>query len=102
MGKQQIALVVTFTAQYMGEDEELLEVADSLVAEETVSLIIPQMEDKFVVLPKVLEGVTSAVISEHQGKIGKFRAAKLEEERKKRERESMLFDMPAASNGTHG
>lgn len=101
MGKQQIALVVTFTAQYMGEDEELLDVADSLVAEETVSLIIPQMEDKFVVLPKVLEGVTSAVISEHQKKIGDFRTKKREEEKKRQERESMLFEMPA-SNGTHG
>lgn len=98
MSKRQIALTVTFVARYVGEDEELQEVTEELDAEESIALVIPELDPKNVVLPKVLEGVTIAVIEAHQRNINKFYREKAERERAAREREKMLFEMPA-NNG---
>lgn len=94
MSKRQIALTVTFMAQYVGEDEELVEVAEKLQAEETVALVIPELDSKYVVLPKVLEGVTCNVIAAHQRNINKYYIDKATKEKEARERERMLFAMP--------
>lgn len=99
MSKRQIALTVMFTAQYVGEDEELLEVAEQLDAEETVALVIPELDDKYVVLPKVLEGVTCSVIAAHQRNINKYYIDKAAKEKEEAERKKMLFAMPTNGNG---
>jgi len=99
MAKQQIALVVTFQAAYMGDDRDM---PDDTTVEETVSLIIPQMDEKFVVFPKVLEGVTDQVIKIHRAKVNDYLAKKATEERARKERMKMLGFMHQedGKNGT--
>lgn len=87
MARQQIALVVTFQAAYVGDDHD---VPDETTVEETMSLIIPQMEEKFVVLPKVLEGVTDRVIKAHRARMDEYRSKKAAEERARKERAKMF------------
>lgn len=57
---RKIRLKVSFEASYEGD--ELIPWSESTVTEE-VELVMPGMDTKYVVLPKVLEGVTDRVIS---------------------------------------
>ena len=97
MAKRQMRLTVTFRVEYEGDDKEMLLESDTMIAEETAALVIPQMEDKFVVLPKVLEGVTSSVIAKHNGLIREFYDRKNAREKEEAEKKRMLF--PEFSNG---
>lgn len=78
--KRKIRLIVTFQAIYQGPDHIPFEHAETT---EQVDLVIPGMDTKFVVLPKVLEGVTDRVISNHNEQISIYFARQRELERDK-------------------
>lgn len=73
MAKQQISLNITFQASYLGDDPD---VPDSTTVEENLTLIIPAIEEKYVVLPKVLEGITTQVIEVHRKRVMAYRDQK--------------------------
>jgi hypothetical protein len=97
MDKRRIALLVTFVASYVGDDQELEELT---TVEETASLVIPQLDDKFVVFPKVLEGVTAQVIAAHNSKVYGILEERARKEKEERERAKML-PFPSLANGKH-
>lgn len=75
---RKIRLAIRFEATYEGD--EMIPWAESHVEEEMV-LVIPGMDNKFVVLPKVLEGITDRVISEHNSRVSAYLRQKVEEEK---------------------
>jgi hypothetical protein len=86
MGKPKIELTVTIIARYVGDEV----MPASTIVEETVSLIIPRMDDKFVVFPKVLEGATLSVIEEHSKRVQDWEAEQDKQKRQAQERAKML------------
>lgn len=98
MSKRRIELTVRFVACYVGDDAEL---EAETVVEETTSLVIPQLDDKFVVFPKVLEGITAQVIEAHNKKVFDVPIERDRKEKEEREREKMLPFTYPMSNGKH-
>lgn len=82
---RKIVLEVTFRA--VSESDEYI--PSDTMAEETVMLTIPNLESKYVVFPKVLEGVTIGVIRSHLAKVSAYLNKKDAEERRRREFEQM-------------
>lgn len=78
--KRKIRLIVTFQAIYQGPEVIPFEFAETT---EEIELVIPGLDTKFVVLPKVLEGVTDRVISNHNEQIATYFAKQREIERDK-------------------
>lgn len=79
MSKKSIELRVTFEAVYKSSDEYIP--ADEVTATQEVVLQIPGMESKFVVLPKVLEGVTDRVITELNAMVADYYRKQAEEKK---------------------
>lgn len=92
--KRQIVLEVTFKAIALSDEY----IPESTMAEETVTLVMPNLDNKFVVFPKVLEGVTIGVIRNHQENVRSFLSKKAEEERRRREYEQMGLLYPAGQD----
>lgn len=93
MAKRQIILDVIITATSRSEDY----IPSDTAATESVTLIIPSMEDKFVVFPKILEGATLNVIKSHQAKMSAYLNKKADEERKRREYAQVGLPYPPVS-----
>lgn len=85
MAKGKIVLNIEFVAVFQKDDEFIP--VDEVTATEQVSLVIPGMDSKFVVLPKVLEGVTDKVITQLNGMVGEWYRKKAEEEKRRKEEE---------------
>lgn len=83
MSKGKIILNIEFVAMFQKSDEYIPE--DEVTATEQVSLVIPGMDSKFVVLPKVLEGVTDKVITQLNSMVGEYYRKKAEEEKRQAE-----------------
>ncbi len=81
MSKGQISLTVTVQAEWMGEEF----LPDSTVRE-MITLTFPLMEEKFVVFPKIMEGVTFGVVESHRRKV---ESALYEIEKVKKEKEKL-------------
>ena len=77
MSKRKIKLVVTFKAVYQGDEYVPFEYAET---KEEMELVIPGLDPKFVVLPKILEGITDKVISAHNEQIAIYFNKKMAEE----------------------
>lgn len=75
-------LTIQFRAQTIDSENPI---PAETAAEERVSLTIPSMESKYVVLPKVLEGVTDRVMTEHRNKVSAYLNKKAAEEARRRE-----------------
>lgn len=86
MAKGKIVLTIDFQAVFQRDDEYIPE--SEVTALEQVSLVIPGMDSKFVVLPKVLEGVTDKVITQLNAMVADYYRKKAEQE--KREAEEKL------------
>lgn len=95
--KRKIRLIVTFQAIYQGPDIIPNEYA---VTTEEIELVIPGLDTKFVVLPKVLEGVTDKVISTHNEQISIYFAKQIEINR--RDGQLSLWNGANGKNGTNG
>lgn len=79
---RHIALTIQFSAQTIDSEEYMpLETE----AEEVLTLTIPWINEKYIIFPKVIEGVCGRVISAHQTKVRTHLDKKAEEERKRRE-----------------
>lgn len=89
MSKRQIKLTVTFKAEYVS-DEVDVEMAEASEVQETTTLTIPQLDDKYVVFPKVLEGVTTQVIEAHNRRVNKVLDDRIRQEIAEREQAKML------------
>ena len=74
---RKIKLVVTFKAVYQGDEYVPYEYAET---KEEMELVIPGLDPKFVVLPKILEGITDKVISAHNEQIAIYFNKKMAEE----------------------
>lgn len=73
--KRKTRLIVTFQAIYQGPEDIQFEYAETT---EQLELVIPGLDTKFVVLPKVLEGITDRVISTHNDQISAWLARQIE------------------------
>lgn len=93
--KRQIVLEVTIRAISTSEEY----IPQSTAAEEVVMLTIPNMEYKFVVFPKVLEGLTISVIKAHQDNVRSYLSEKADEERKRNEYAQLGLPYPPVSRG---
>lgn len=90
MSKRQINLRVTFTA--IIEDDGAYIPADEVFAENTVALTTPVLDPKFVIFPKVLEGVTDSVISELREKYSLYLQKKADEKKRQEEEKRFLWN----------
>lgn len=90
---RKIILEVTFRAE--SQSDEYIP-ADTM-AEETVMLTIPNLESKYVIFPKVLEGVTIGVIRSHLAKVGAYLNKIEADERRRREFEQLQIAYPDAA-----
>lgn len=98
MSKKRIELSVIFVATYIDPDNDIP--ADQSAASEEMQLTLPNLDSKFVVLPKVLEGITERVIKEMDGKVMDFYRQKAEKEKqRKQEMQRPSFWREPASNG---
>ncbi len=77
-----IRLFVTFSADYIGSDAP----AGDTGATETVELTLPYIDGKYIVMPKLLEGVMDKTIEAHRGKLYRENAKMAEEKRIEREK----------------
>lgn len=86
MAKKKIELKVNFEAIIVNNvtDGDYIP-SDEVFAEESITLTMPVLDTKYVVLPKVLEGVTDRVIAELNGKYSEFLQKKAAEEKRRRE-----------------
>lgn len=80
MAKGKIVLNIEFVAVFQKDDEFIP--TDEVTATEQVSLVIPGMDSKFVVLPKVLEGVTDKVITQLNAMVADYYRKKAEQEKR--------------------
>lgn len=76
----QTILSITIHATYKGEEY----VPGTCDVSETVTLEIPVMDPKYVVLPKVLEGATTSVIEKHKSNVSTHLAKQRKEEEERR------------------
>lgn len=83
MAKGKIILSIEFVALFQKDDEYIPQ--DEVTATERVSLVIPGMDSKFVVLPKVLEGVTDKVITQLNSMVSDYYRKKAEEAKRQAE-----------------
>lgn len=90
MAKRQINLRVSFTA--IIEDDGAYIPSDEVFAENTVELTTPVLDAKFVVFPKLLEGVTDAVITELREKYSLYLQKKAEEKKRLEEEKRFLWN----------
>lgn len=88
--KRQINLRVTFTA--IIEDDGAFIPSDEVFAENTIELKTPVLDAKFVVFPKLLEGVTDSVITELREKYGMYLQKKAEEKKRTEEESRFLWN----------
>jgi hypothetical protein len=86
MGKRKVELHVTFEAVYKVDGEYIPE--GEVTALEEMTLVIPNMDTKFVVLPKVLEGVTDRVMAQLDTMVADY-YRKQAEEKKRQEAEQL-------------
>lgn len=74
--------MVTFHASYIGDDY----VPHDTTATEVVTVTLPgNLDEKFMSLPKPLEGAALVVIKEHERKVNGYFSAKAEKDRLERE-----------------
>lgn len=96
--KNRIRLVVTFEANYAGDElaPESTRVNDEVVLE------VPYLDEKYVVIPKVLEGVTSKVIERHREAVFAWREAEAAKKKARDERRKMLALWPDEDEARDG
>lgn len=90
MVKKQIELSVKFEAFIRSDDEHVP--MSEVFAENAITLIIPVMDTKYTVFPKVLEGVTERVIDELNAQYVEWLRQKLEEKKRNEEEQSFLWN----------
>lgn len=83
MSKKQIRLHVEFTATYFDPDNPIP--YDESEATLATDLAIPVIDPKFIVFPKVLEGITDQVVTELKAKVADFHRKQFEEEKRRKE-----------------
>ena len=79
MSKKSIELRVTFEAVYKSSDEYIP--ADEVTSVEEMTLTIPHIDSKFVVLPKVLEGITDRAITALGAMVSEYYRKQAEEKK---------------------
>lgn len=92
MAKKQIILQVNFTA--IIEDDDVHVPASEVFSQSTVSLTMPVLDPKFVVFPKLLEGVTDSVVTELRMKYSSYLQKKDLERKKVEEEKRFLWNQP--------
>lgn len=95
MAKRHIELQVTLRAVVRGGDEYIPE---STAAEEEVVISMPNMDNKYVVFPKIIEGATLGVIRNLQANVSGYLNKKDLDERRRKEFEQMQMTYPAGSD----
>jgi predicted RNase H-like nuclease (RuvC/YqgF family) len=90
MAKKQIELNVKFEAVIRSEDEHVP--VTEVFAENGITLLMPVMDTKYAVFPKILEGVTERVIDELNAQYGAWLQKKHEEEKRKKEEASYMWN----------
>lgn len=96
MSNKQIELTVTFQATYRDHEDPVP--ASEVTAVNNVQLLIPFLDSKFVVFPKMLEGVTDRVITELGALVAEYYRRKTEQEKAEQEeafRPSLFRTSPA-------
>ena len=78
-----IRLDVQFTATISDTDEHIPH--EYSEATEVVTLVFPKLDAKYVVFPKVLEGMTDRIIGQLQEKMAAYYAKKAKEEERLRQ-----------------
>lgn len=81
-----IHLIVSFHVQTISDDTYIP--PECNITEE-VALTFPTMESKFVVFPKLVEGATERVISQHAEKVASYLYKQADEKRKAEERKQL-------------
>lgn len=91
MSSRKIQLTVSITAMVVGGDDYIPE---STASTEEVTIALPNMDNKFVVFPKIIEGATLGVIRNLQSNVGVYLDKKRAEEKKRREIEQLRLQYP--------
>ena len=84
--KGKISLVVTMSAEYVGVDAP----PGDTGATETGSITLPYIDGKYIVMPKLLEGVMDKVIESHVRLLDEQLAKVAEVRRLERERQARI------------
>ena len=90
MTKRQIELTVRFEAIIRGGEEHVP--MTEVCAENSITLMMPIMDTKYAVFPKVLEGVTERVIDELNSQYAAWLQKKREEEKRKKEEAGYMWN----------
>lgn len=92
MTKRQIVLQVNFTA--LIEDDDIHIPPSEVFSANTVTLTMPVLDPKFVIFPKLLEGVTDSVVTELRAKYSQYLHKKEMERKKEEEEKKFMWNQP--------
>ncbi len=85
VGPEHIELTVKISAEYVGT-----RISGACLVSDEITLTLPQMDSKYVIFPKVMEGAVSQIIDAHRQKVMAEKSRIEKEKKEKAEREKGL------------